>query len=413
MLMDYARASKAYGNNHGIKKAIEEKKLFRIDDGVCSTKPIVFRDLTLFTAYKNVKYMQKRGNIMHKFTYEFLKDKTITSSLFSLSCIIADLKRNTDERKGSYKTLFSKLETIAIKESVEGSNAIEGIFTTEQRIKEIIENNVEPLTHSEEEIAGYHDAIRFVKEHYEDLSFDEETIKRIHAMLVSRHIGYEKGGRYKTSDNIIAEKRPDGTIHRVVFVPTKASDVEKAMKDLCLAYQVYRDDYDIPALLLIPCVIVDFLSIHPFSDGNGRVSRLLTLLLLFKEGYDIGKYISFENQINKYKGNYYDVLERSQHQWHESKNTYYPFIEFTFQILFQCYKEINRRFIKTKSGKAKKNERIEAAILSSIVPISKAEVQDFLPDISITTIETVLAKLLKENKIYKIGTYKNARYLKK
>ena len=350
---------------------------------------------------------------MHKFTYQFLKDKVITSDLFSLSNIITDLRSKTQSRKESNKSLFAKLETIAIRESVEGSNAIEGIFTTEQRIKEIVENNSEPLTHSEEEIAGYHDAIKFVKENYEYLSFDEETIKTIHGMLVARHIGYDKGGKYKTSDNVIAEKYPDGTIKRVIFTPTKAKDVNKVMKDFCLAYQVARDDYEIPALLLIPCVIVDFLSIHPFSDGNGRVSRLLTLLLLYKEGYDIGKYISFENQINKYKGNYYDILERCQNQWHESNNTYYPFIQFTFQILYQCYKEINRRFIVSKGEKEKKNGRIEAVVLDSIVPISKADIQELLPDISITTIEATLSKLLKENKIYKIGTYKNAKYLKK
>ena len=269
------------------------------------------------------------------------------------------------------------------------------------------------LTHSEEEIAGYHDAIKFVKENYDFLSFNEETIKTIHKILVARHIGYEKGGKYKTNDNVIAEKYQDGTIKRVIFTPTKAKDVDQVMKDFCLAYQVARDDYEIPPLLLIPCVIVDFLSIHPFSDGNGRVSRLLTLLLLYKEGYDIGKYISFENQINKFKGNYYDVLERSQKQWHESSNTYYPFIQFTFQILYQCYKEINKRFIINKNGKEKKNERIEALVLDSIVPISKADIQEFLPDISVTTIESVLAKLMKENKIYKIGTYKNAKYFKR
>lgn len=357
--------------------------------------------------------MQKEKSLMHKFTYEFLKEKTITSTLFSLSNIITDLKSKTDANKATNESLFLKLETIAIKESVEGSNAIEGIFTTEQRIKEIVEDNSEPLTHNEQEIAGYFDAIKFVKENYDHLSFDEETIKKIHSILVSRHVGHTKGGQYKSSDNVIAEKYVDGTIKRVIFTPTKASQVDEAMKELVTAYQVYKDDYEIPALLLIPCVIVDFLSIHPFSDGNGRVSRLLTLLLLFKEGYDIGKYISFENQINKYKANYYDVLERSQNNWHESKNTYYPFIEFTFQILYQCYKEINRRFIQTKSGKNKKNERIEAVVLDSIVPISKSDIFDILPDVSITTIELVLSKLVKENKIYKIGSGKNTKYLKR
>lgn len=350
---------------------------------------------------------------MHKFTYEFLKDKTITSDLFSLSNIITDLKGKVENRKELNKSLFAKLETIAIKESVEGSNAIEGIFTTEERIKEIIENNSEPLTHNEEEIAGYHDAIKFVKENHDSLSFDEETIKTIHKMLVARHLGYDKGGQYKTSDNVIAEKYPDGTIKRVIFIPTKAKDAEQAMRELCLAYQVYRDDYEIPALLLIPCVIVDFLSIHPFSDGNGRVSRLLTLLLLYKEGYDIGKYISFENQINEYKTAYYEALERCQNHWHDSKNTYYPFIQFTFQILYQCYREINKRFLVTKTGKQKKGERIEAVVMNSIVPISKEEIHDYVPDVSVTTIEAVLAKLIKENKIYKIGSFKDARYLRR
>ena len=348
---------------------------------------------------------------MHKFDYSFLKNNTITTELFSLSNIITDLKTRTELKKEDNKELFNKLETIAIKESVESSNAIEGIFTTSKRIDEIILEDKKPLTHSEEEIAGYHDAIRFIKENYEYLSFNEDTIKRIHSMLVERHVGYNKGGKYKDDENIIAERDERGRIKRVIFVPTKMGDVDEAMKNLIFAYQEAKSDYEIPALLLIPCVIVDFLSIHPFSDGNGRVSRLLTLLLLYKEGYDIGKYISFENQIKEYKGNYYEVLESSQLKWHESENTYVPFITFTFQILYQCYKEINRRFIKTKSGK--KHERVEAVILDSIVPMSKSDIHNLLPDISITTIEATLAKLLKSNKIYKIGTDRNARYMKK
>lgn len=357
--------------------------------------------------------MQKEKNIMHKFNYSFIKDKTITSDLFSLSNIISDLKTKTESRKKDNEKLFSKLETIAIKESVEGSNAIEGIFTAEKRIKEIVEDNSQPLTHNEEEIAGYHDAIKFIKENYEYLNFDEKTVKEIHRLLVSRHIGYDKGGQYKKSDNVIAEKNADGSIKRVIFNPVSPGLINDVMRDFFLAYQVARDDYNIPSLLLIPCVIVDFLSIHPFSDGNGRVSRLLTLLLLYKEGYDIGKYISFENQINEYRGDYYDSLERSQNKWYENENTYYPFIQFTFQILYQCYKEMNKRFIATKSGKQKKNERIESVILDSIVPISKSDIHKLLPDISVTTIELTISNLLAEKKIYKIGTFKNAKYIKK
>jgi len=350
---------------------------------------------------------------MHKFTYDFLKKNGVSTSLFSLSNIIVDLKAKMDNRKSFEHTLFAKLESVAILESVKGSNAIEGIFTTESRIKEIVEQNAEPLTHSEEEIAGYHDAIKFINDNAEYLDFNEETVLKIHELLTARHGQYTKSGHYKTEDNVIAEKNPDGTIKRVIFVPTKAKDTKQAMVDLFLAYQVARGDMEIPTLLLIPCVIVDFLSIHPFSDGNGRVSRLLTLLFLKKNGFDIGQYISFENQINEYRTAYYDSLHASQLNWHDSKNDYVPFIEFTFQILYICYKEINKRFLITKSNKNKKNERIEALLLNSIVPLSKQEIVDFLPDISVTTIEATLSNLIKQNKIKKIGTFKFAKYIKR
>lgn len=349
---------------------------------------------------------------MRKFTYDFLKNNTITTELFSLSNVLTDLKTKTDISKDINMMLFSKLQSIAIKESVIGSNAIEGIFTEEKRVEEIIENNSKPLTHAEEEISGYHDAIKYITENYQYLSFDEITIKTIHLMLFSRLSNYPKG-EYKQSGNIIAEKNADGTIKRVIYTPTKAKDVSNEMKELCLTYQIAKDDSSIPQLLLIPCVILDFLSIHPFSDGNGRVSRLLTLLLLYKEGYDIGKYISLEKQINKYRNIYYEKLELCSKNWHESKNTYYPFIIFIYQILYECYKEMNKRLLYIGVNKQKKNQRIENVIINSIVPISKVDIKELLPDVSMITIETTLSKLIKQDKIKKIGTYRNAKYIKK
>ena len=347
---------------------------------------------------------------MHSFTYQFLKTKGIDPQLFSLSNVLTDLKARSEATKATHQAIFAKLETIAIIESVEGSNAIEGIVATRERIKAIIDNNVPPLGHNEEEIAGYHDAARFIKEHYEDIDFNEATILELHRLLTARHIGYQ-GGQYKKADNIIAMKAETGEVKRVIFEPTPASKTQEAMKQLCLAFRVARDDFEIHPLLLIPCVIVDFLSIHPFSDGNGRVSRLLTLLLLYKAGYDIGRYISFEAMINEYRWNYYDALSQSQAHWHDGKNDYTPFIKFTFQILYQCYKEINRRLIGVNDGK-KKHERVEAIVLESIVPLSKADIVSFLPDISTSAIEITLAKLSKEGKIRKIGSFRNARYIK-
>lgn len=348
---------------------------------------------------------------MHKFDYCFIKTEVMTANLFSISNIISDLKEKASKKKQSKGKLFEKLETIAIKDSVRASNAIEGIHTTDNRIDEIVNNNSKPLTHDEEEIAGYRDAIVFIKENYEYLGFNEETIKKLHGMLFSRHTGSHKGGEYKKEDNIIAERNKNGSIKKVVFKTVPAKDVEKQMKDFILAYQVARDDYEIPALLLIPCVIVDFLAIHPFQDGNGRLSRLLTLLLLFKEGIDIGRYISFEKMIDEFKYNYYEALQSSQTNWHENKCNYQPFIVFTFQIIYECYKKINERFLILNKDKMSKKEIIEETIKQSLVPISKEEIHSLFPDISITTIEVELSNLQKLNKISKIGSFKNAKYL--
>ncbi|MCQ2795930.1 MAG: Fic family protein [Bacilli bacterium] len=348
---------------------------------------------------------------MHKFSYDFIKSQVLTANLFSISNVIINLKERTSTKKMTKSNLFKKLETIAIKDSVEASNAIEGIHTTEKRIEEIVENNSKPLTHDEEEIAGYRDAIIFVKENYKYLSFNEETIKKLHSMLFSRHAGSHKGGEYKKEDNIIAERNKNGTIKKLIFKTVPAKNVEKQMNEFMLAYQVARDDYAIPSLLLIPCVIVDFLAIHPFQDGNGRLSRLLTLLLLFKEEIDIGRYVSFEKMINNYKFDYYDALQSSQVGWHENKCEYQPFIVFTFQIIYECYKKMNERFLILSKDKMSKKEIIKATLKQSLVPISKEEIHTLFPDISITTIEAELAKLQKTNEITKIGTFKNAKYI--
>ena len=184
------------------------------------------------------------------------------------------------------------------------------------------------------------------------------------------------------------------------------------MEQLVLAYIDARDNPNINQLLLIPCVILDFLCIHPFSDGNGRMSRLLTLLLLYKAGFDAGKYISFEEQINKTKGYYYEALRKSSILWHENQNDYFYFVENFLMTLFSCYKELDKRFATVNSKKINKTSRIEANILNSVLPIYKKEISNILPDVSVTTIESVLSKMIKENKIIKIGEGRNTRYIR-
>ena len=218
-------------------------------------------------------------------------------------------------------------------------------------------------------------------------------------------------GEFKKEDNIIREKYADGTTN-IRFMPVKAIDTEKAMEELTYAYMEARDDSNINQLLLIPCVILDFLCIHPFQDGNGRMSRLLSLLLMYKNGFDISKYVSFEEQINLAKGNYYETLRQSSIGWHENTNDYIPFIEYFLFTLYLCYKELDKRFLTIKSGKVSKTKRIEEIVLTSFIPISKKEILNLLPDISLTTIEKVLSNMMKDGKIVKIGSTSNAKYLK-
>ena len=184
------------------------------------------------------------------------------------------------------------------------------------------------------------------------------------------------------------------------------------MEQLELAYLEARSNANINQLLLIPCVILDFLCIHPFRDGNGRMSRLLSLLLLYKNGYDAGKYISFEEQINNYKAYYYEALKESSAGWHTNENDYVPFIQNFLSMLYMCYKELDKRFAVLHGKRITKKARVEATVLNSLTPISKAEIGKILPDVSPTTVEAVLGAMVREGSIKKIGSARNVRYIK-
>ena len=346
---------------------------------------------------------------MHKYDYSFLKDFKITSRLIGLSNVIYESNRRFAEMKYRNPKLYSKLHEKAIIESTLSSSRIEGVETSAKREKELLIDNVKPLTHSEQEISGYRDAIVFVSQHYDEMDVNEETIRRLHTMLM--YYTQDQKGEYKKADNRITATYADGT-GEVLFEPVSYKETGRHMKEMIKAFNNAVTESEINKMLLIPCFIVDFLAIHPFQDGNGRISRLLTLLLMYKQGYDAGKYVSYEKMIEEHKWNYYQELNRSQIGWHDNVNDYSPFIVFNFQLLYRCYSEINRRMNEEKDNKISKQKRIENAVMSSIVPVSKADIADSLPDISLTTIEKTLGMMLKEKRIRKIGTYKNARYIK-
>ncbi|MDR1157631.1 MAG: Fic family protein [Oscillospiraceae bacterium] len=347
---------------------------------------------------------------MKFFDYSFLEHGLLPAGLVSVVGVISELRERENALKSSYPDAFARLETIAKVQSVKGSNEIEGIVTSEQRINEIVNQNSAPLNHNETEIAGYRDALALVHSDYAALDVRERDILRLHEFMLS--YSPNGGGRYKDSDNVIMEVDASGA-RRVRFAPTPADETAETMEQLILAYIDARDNSAINRLLLIPCFILDFLCIHPFSDGNGRISRLLSLLLLYKSGFDAGRYISFEEQINRNKAGYYKALKDSSDGWHTGENSYFPFIESFVTTLLMCYKELDKRFTVVNSGKVSKRARIETTVLNSLLPISKREVCYILPDISPTTVEAVIASMLKSGSIEKVGSARNTKYVRR
>lgn len=348
---------------------------------------------------------------MKRFDYSFLDNGLLPANLINITGTIYSLRTGADIRKDEYERIFTELEKIAVVQSVKSSNAIEGIITSDERIEEIVNHNSKPLNHSENEIAGYRDSLNEIHLHYEEIELSENTILRLHEIMMS-YIGTEDAGKYKVNENYIIEEDKEGN-RKIRFKPLSVKETPEAMKQLILAYHDASNNSNINKLLLIPCFILDFLCIHPFRDGNGRMSRLLTLLLLYKNGFDVCKYISFEEQINNNKGNYYEALRLSSINWLENKQSYIPFIENFLTTIYMCYKELDKRFSVVNSNKITKKARIEATVLNNLTPISKAEICKILPDVSVTTVENVLGRMVREGRIKIIGTGRNTKYMKK
>ena len=354
--------------------------------------------------------MQKGIVIMRRFDYSFLNNGLLPANLVNLTANISALKTMAGVRKDEFTQIFTELEAVARVQSIKSSNAIEGIVTSDERIAAIVNQNSAPLNHNEAEIAGYRDALNEIHLGYQHIDFRESDILRLHEIMMT-FTGYEYGGQYKTDDNVILEVDSEGN-RRIRFRPTPANETAKAMEQLVLAYMEARSNANINQLLLIPCVILDFLCIHPFRDGNGRMSRLLSLLLLYKSGFDAGKYVSFEEQINNYKAYYYESLRESSEGWDSNKNSYFPFIENFLSTLYMCYKELDKRFAVLNGKKITKTARIEATVLNSLTPLSKSEICKVLPDVSPTTVEAVLGSMVKRGDIKRLGSGRATRYIK-
>lgn len=296
--------------------------------------------------------------------------------------------------------LFELLEIAKI-QSTEASNRIEGIITTDDRIKKIVMNKTTPKGRSEREIAGYRDVLNTVHENYDYIPIKSNMILQLHRDLY-KFSNTTIGGNFKNSDNVIAEELSDGT-KRVRFQPVPAWETPEAIDALCNAFQEAMTDIELDPLLLIPVFILDFLCIHPFNDGNGRMSRLLTLLLLYRSGYFVGKYISIERLIADSKETYYEVLQESSMGWHEGENDYLPFVRYMLGIVMAAYREFSARVDVLIIKGLSKSARVREIIRNNTGQITKVQIMQQCPDVSQKTVERALKDLMDNNEIIKIG----------
>ena len=312
------------------------------------------------------------------------------------------LEANIDE----LKTLLE----VALIQSTGASNRIEGIYTSDKRLEELVSQKAEPRNRSEQEIAGYREVLSTIHESYEYINPSPNILLQLHRDLYS-YSPSGAGGNYKNSDNVIAETDAEGH-QKVRFIPVPAFQTAEAMDELCTRFLEAWEANKMDKLVLIPMFILDFLCIHPFNDGNGRMSRLLTLLLFYKAGYIVGKYVSMEMLIEKTKETYYEALQASSTGWHENKNAYEPFVKYYLGIILKAYNEFESRVEHLKYRTLSKPERIKVIIDNKVGKITKKEIMDQCPDISKITVERTLADLVKSEYIAKVGAGRSTGYVR-
>ena len=338
---------------------------------------------------------------MRAFNYKTEYQKLLTPEIVTYLSQIHEQKGQQNLFIEAQKDVLTEMLEIAKIQSTEASNRIEGIITTEDRLKKIVMNKTTPKGRSEREIAGYRDVLNTIHENYDYIPVRPGMILQLHRDLYKFN-NAAIGGNYKNSDNIIAEELADGS-KRVRFQPVFAWETPEAIDNLCNAFQSVIDDPELDPLLLIPMFILDFLCIHPFSDGNGRMSRLMTLLLLYRSGYIVGNYISIEKLIADTKETYYEALQESSENWHEENNDYLPFVRYILGVILAAYREFSSRVEILITKGLSKPGRVREIIRTTTGKITKSQIMSMCPDISQKTVERALKELLDNQEIIKIG----------
>lgn len=347
---------------------------------------------------------------MHRFDYKFLAKKLLIPEIVALIADIREYRGKQELYETAHADILNSLLKVAKIQSADASNRIEGITVANKRLLELVEKKTMPKTRNEQEIAGYRDVLETIHGNYEFISIRPNTILQLHRDLYSSQPA-GIGGHWKMSDNVIQETDSEGkTIVR--FRPVPAVETEQAMEDLCAAYCQGIEDAEVDPVLLSVLFVFDFLCIHPFHDGNGRMSRLLTLLLLYRNRYIVGKYISIEKAIEESKETYYESLKASSTGWDLSQNDYVPFVTYLLGVILRAYRELESRVKGLIDFKKTKNARIREAFKGHLKPLSKRDLQMICPDISLGMITLTLQQMLKEGAIVKTGRGRGTKYVK-
>ena len=344
------------------------------------------------------------------FDYSRLPPQLVCSDIMDLLSAVHEYKGKQDLYVEARADVLTHLLEVARIQSTGASNRIEGILTSEDRLRALVQMKTEPQNRSEEEIAGYREVLRLIHESYDHIPIRPNTILQLHRDLY-QFSPQASRGKFKTADNLITELGPDG-IERIRFKPLSAFETPDAMTMLTASFSETIDKGKIDPLLLIPQFILDFLCIHPFADGNGRLSRLLTLLLLYRSGYLVGKYISLEKIIEDTKESYYEVLEECSALWLKGRNKTLPFVKYFLEVLLKAYRDFDERVSLMTDKRLSKPERIRILFAETLGRLSKQDILDRFPDTSVSTVENTLAMLLKEGFIAKVGAGKRTSYVK-
>lgn len=344
---------------------------------------------------------------MRTFNYSLIKDNKWDSELLGL---IAAIYKEAGKQEMYLKQKpqeLEKLVEIAKIQSTEASNAIEGIVTTNTRIRQLMEEKTTPRNRDEKEIAGYRDVLGIIHESFDAIPITQNYILQLHKILFS-HLGNPAAGKTKTVQNYISASFPDGHTE-TLFIPLAPYETPEALGRICEEYNRVIGNAELEPLIAIPVFIHDFLCIHPFNDGNGRMSRLLTTLLLYRSGFYVGKYISLEAKIAKHKDLYYDALSASQNGWHEGSDDPVPFIKYLLGTILAAYRDFEDRFALVEI-KRPALDMVRLATQYKIGRFTKQDIRELCPSISISSIEGALRKMVDNGEIKREGSGKNTFY---